>query len=108
MAEFFQQLLALTHKENSHRMYCWLCIFTVYSETAGYADTVYMYFLVQPHLVGYRYAKVEVNVSKPIVPFRETVVAPPKLDMVNENIQEQGAEVEEDKGVIQVSGFSTC
>ncbi|XP_015606637.1 elongation factor-like GTPase 1 [Cephus cinctus] len=34
-----------------------------------------------------RYAKVEVNVSEPIVPFRETVVPPPKLDMVNEVIE---------------------
>lgn len=36
-----------------------------------------------------RYAKVDVNVSEPIVPFRETVVPPPTVDMVNEAIQDQ-------------------
>ncbi|XP_005104612.1 elongation factor-like GTPase 1 [Aplysia californica] len=45
-----------------------------------------------------RYAKVEVNVSKPIVPFRETLTVPPKMDMVNETILEQGqADKEEDE-----------
>lgn len=38
-----------------------------------------------------RYAKVQINASKPIVPFRETVIEPPKVDMVNEVIQEQTA-----------------
>ncbi|RZF46487.1 hypothetical protein LSTR_LSTR007603 [Laodelphax striatellus] len=33
-----------------------------------------------------RYARVPVNVSEPIVPFRETIVPPPKVDMVNEAI----------------------
>ncbi|KFM68647.1 Elongation factor Tu GTP-binding domain-containing protein 1, partial [Stegodyphus mimosarum] len=33
-----------------------------------------------------RFAKIEVNVSAPIVPFRETIIPPPKLDMVNEAI----------------------
>ena len=32
------------------------------------------------------YAKVEVMVSSPIVPFRETIIDPPKIDMVNEEI----------------------
>ena len=36
----------------------------------------------------YRYAKVELNVSDPIVPFRETIITPPKVDMVNEVIQD--------------------
>ncbi|XP_032453197.1 elongation factor-like GTPase 1 isoform X2 [Nasonia vitripennis] len=36
-----------------------------------------------------RYAKVEINVSEPIVSYRETVVPPPKVDMVNEAIAEQ-------------------
>ncbi|XP_059152512.1 elongation factor-like GTPase 1 [Physella acuta] len=49
-----------------------------------------------------RYGKVEVNVSKPIVPFRETIVLPPKLDMVNESIQDQG-DKEEVNEIIQVS-----
>lgn len=39
-----------------------------------------------------RYAKVDINVSKPIVPFRETIVPPPKLDMVNEAIEKKAEE----------------
>ncbi|GFO11767.1 elongation factor tu GTP-binding domain-containing protein 1 [Plakobranchus ocellatus] len=50
-----------------------------------------------------RYAKVEVNVSKPIVPFRETVIVPPKTDMVNEDIQEQADEDEDEDDSIQAS-----
>ena len=37
----------------------------------------------------FRYAKVDVNVSKPIVPFRETIIPRPKVDRVNEAIQDQ-------------------
>lgn len=37
----------------------------------------------------FRYAKVAINASEPIVPFRETVVVPPTVDMVNEAIQDQ-------------------
>ena len=33
-----------------------------------------------------QYAKIEIKVSDPIVPFRETVVPPPKIDMVKEEI----------------------
>lgn len=33
-----------------------------------------------------RFAGIEINYSSPIVPFRETIVHPPKLDMVNELI----------------------
>ncbi|VDI73619.1 ribosome assembly protein 1 [Mytilus galloprovincialis] len=35
-----------------------------------------------------RYAKIELNVSEAIVPFRETIIIPPKVDMVNEVIQD--------------------
>lgn len=37
----------------------------------------------------YRFAKTEISVSKPIIPFRETVVRPPKVDMVNEELGRQ-------------------
>ncbi len=37
-----------------------------------------------------RYAKVPVLVSEPIIPFRETVVQPPTIDMANETINERG------------------
>ena len=40
-------------------------------------------------LYNFRYAKVKVTASAPIVPFRETIVPPPTVDMVNESIQEQ-------------------
>ncbi|XP_074650773.1 elongation factor-like GTPase 1 [Tubulanus polymorphus] len=39
----------------------------------------------------HRYAQIEINVSQAIVPFRETVVKPPKVDMVNEEIGIQGS-----------------
>lgn len=35
------------------------------------------------------YAKIEVTCSKPIVPFRETIIEPPKVDRVNEAIIKQ-------------------
>lgn len=35
-----------------------------------------------------RYAKIPLNVSPPIVPFRETIVSPPLTDMVNEVIHD--------------------
>lgn len=37
-----------------------------------------------------RYAKIEVHASSPIVPFRETIVPVPQVDMVNEAILDQG------------------
>lgn len=33
--------------------------------------------------------EIEFNISEPIVPFRETVIEPPKVDMLNETISEQ-------------------
>ncbi|XP_047140599.1 elongation factor-like GTPase 1 isoform X1 [Hydra vulgaris] len=33
-----------------------------------------------------RFAKIQIKSSEPIVPFRETIVIPPKVDMVNEQI----------------------
>ncbi|KAL0270767.1 UNVERIFIED_CONTAM: hypothetical protein PYX00_008065 [Menopon gallinae] len=47
-----------------------------------------------------RYAKVPINCSEPIVPFRETIVLPPKVDMVNEAIDSQAKNLNEDKIVI--------
>lgn len=35
------------------------------------------------------YAKIPITVSEPIVPFRETIVQPPKMDMTNEEIDSQ-------------------
>ncbi|XP_036787930.2 elongation factor-like GTPase 1 isoform X1 [Manis pentadactyla] len=36
-----------------------------------------------------RFAKMEISVSEPIIPFRETITKPPKVDMVNEEIGRQ-------------------
>ncbi|XP_029318489.1 elongation factor-like GTPase 1 [Cottoperca gobio] len=36
-----------------------------------------------------RFAKIEISASKPIIPFRETVVRPPRVDMVNEDLGHQ-------------------
>ncbi|XP_044044942.1 elongation factor-like GTPase 1 isoform X2 [Siniperca chuatsi] len=36
-----------------------------------------------------RFAKIDISASKPIIPFRETVVRPPKVDMVNEELGKQ-------------------
>ncbi|XP_075235749.1 elongation factor-like GTPase 1 [Lycorma delicatula] len=43
-----------------------------------------------------RYAKVPLNVSEPIVPFKETIVPPPTTDMVNEAIQNQNIPVKKE------------
>ncbi|KAJ8340377.1 hypothetical protein SKAU_G00350100 [Synaphobranchus kaupii] len=36
-----------------------------------------------------RFAKIQISASKPIIPFRETVIRPPKVDMVNEDLGRQ-------------------
>ncbi|XP_052752232.1 elongation factor-like GTPase 1 isoform X2 [Galleria mellonella] len=38
------------------------------------------------------YAKIPITVSEPIVPFRETIVEPPKIDMANEEIDAQNVD----------------
>uniref|UniRef100_T1JFT1 Ribosome assembly protein 1 n=1 Tax=Strigamia maritima TaxID=126957 RepID=T1JFT1_STRMM len=53
------------------------------------------------------FAKVEIKASKPIVPFRETIVAPPKLDMTNEMIETidgraKNNEDEDERGVVSM------
>lgn len=37
----------------------------------------------------HRFAKIEISVSEPIIPFRETITKPPRVDMVNEEIGRQ-------------------
>ncbi|KAK6475081.1 elongation factor-like GTPase 1 [Huso huso] len=36
-----------------------------------------------------RFAKIEISASEPIIPFRETIIRPPKMDMVNEDMGKQ-------------------
>lgn len=43
------------------------------------------------------YAKIPLTVSEPIVPFRETIVEPPKLDMTNEEIATQNIDLSTNK-----------
>ncbi|XP_064474853.1 elongation factor-like GTPase 1 [Ornithodoros turicata] len=45
-----------------------------------------------------RFAKIEIDVSDPIVPFRETVVEPPRVDMVNEAIEDKQPQKQANKG----------
>ncbi|KAJ6219779.1 hypothetical protein RDWZM_005591 [Blomia tropicalis] len=40
-------------------------------------------------LISFLPEDIEFNISEPIVPFRETIIEPPKVDMLNENISEQ-------------------
>ncbi|CAF4588432.1 unnamed protein product [Rotaria sp. Silwood1] len=35
------------------------------------------------------YARIEINVSAPIIPFRETIIPPPKVDFLNESLANQ-------------------
>ncbi|CAB4024121.1 Elongation factor Tu GTP-binding domain-containing 1, partial [Paramuricea clavata] len=46
-----------------------------------------------------RYANVKLKVSDPIIPFRETVVTPPTVDMVNEVIQNEPGNVQAGKNI---------
>ncbi|XKL67522.1 hypothetical protein PGB90_003013 [Kerria lacca] len=48
-----------------------------------------------------RYAKVPIIMSEPIVPFRETIVHPPKVDMVNEEIK-QVVKINDDESTVTV------
>lgn len=60
-----------------------------------------------------RYANIELHASSPIVPFRETIINPPKMDMVNEVIQDQPIktaktkEFEDDEEVIETGLVET-
>jgi len=47
------------------------------------------------------YAKCEVSVSDPIVPFRETIVEAPKMDMVNETIEEATHDNDDDTVTVE-------
>lgn len=57
-----------------------------------------------------RYANVDLKVSDPIIPFRETVVLPPRVDMVNEVIQSelQTGKIKEYKEVRNIISVSAC
>ena len=50
-----------------------------------------------------RFAGIEINASEPIVPFRETIVEPPKTDMVNEAIEERTEDPESNGGRVEVT-----
>uniref|UniRef100_A0A8C2Y3X3 Elongation factor-like GTPase 1 n=1 Tax=Capra hircus TaxID=9925 RepID=A0A8C2Y3X3_CAPHI len=45
--------------------------------------------LVTAGEVHLQFAKIQISVSEPIIPFRETITKPPKVDMVNEEIGKQ-------------------
>ncbi|XP_059060519.1 elongation factor-like GTPase 1 [Achroia grisella] len=47
-----------------------------------------------------QYAKIPISVSEPIVPFRETIVEPPKIDMANEEIDSQNIDSKKEEDPI--------
>ncbi|XP_064814133.1 elongation factor-like GTPase 1, partial [Oncorhynchus masou masou] len=53
------------------------------------------------------FAKIEISASKPIIPFRETVIRPPKVDMVNEDLGKQQKVKESDTLHLDPSGLVT-
>lgn len=58
---------------------------------------MFFYSLALPSCILIRrYAGIAINVSEPIVPFRETIIEPPKMDMVNEAIEGENVIVRKD------------
>ena len=45
----------------------------------------------------FSYARIEVNVSAPIIPFRETIIPPPKVDFLNESLANQQQQFKSNK-----------
>jgi ribosome assembly protein 1 len=45
----------------------------------------------------FRYARIEINVSAPIIPFRETIILPPKVDFLNESLANQHQQFKSNK-----------
>ncbi|UJR28421.1 hypothetical protein I4U23_009661 [Adineta vaga] len=43
------------------------------------------------------YARIEINVSAPIIPFRETIIPPPKVDFLNESLANQHQQMKSNK-----------
>ncbi|CAF2985970.1 unnamed protein product [Rotaria sp. Silwood2] len=43
------------------------------------------------------YARIEINVSAPIIPFRETIIPPPKVDFLNESLANQQQQFKSNK-----------
>lgn len=52
-----------------------------------------MYLFQTTFVYRNQYAKVQFKVSEPIVPFRETIINPPKIDMANEEIDSQNIDM---------------
>ena len=58
-----------------------------------------------------QFAKVKLDVSAPIVPFRETIIVPPKIDMVNEAISAENESLdakELDHVITMTTANKTC
>jgi ribosome assembly protein 1 len=52
---------------------------------------------MNPFFYLYRYGHVEINVSAPIIPFRETLIPPPKVDFMNESLVNQQQQFKSNK-----------
>ena len=63
------------------------------------ADAIKLKFISLHFEFIFRFAKIPITTSAPIVPFRETIVLPPKVDAVNEEITDinQRLKVEEEE-----------
>ena len=66
-----------------HHLHCIIFLFGSF-----YAILVMTFCYVSLEFVC-RFAKIQISVSEPIIPFRETITKPPKVDMVNEEIGKQ-------------------
>jgi len=58
-----------------------------HTQTRTHYLTAISQWLAYTCAVTCRYCCIAINVSEPIVPFRETIIEPPKHDMVNEAIE---------------------
>lgn len=57
----------------------------------------FLIFKNNSFLYFYRYANIEINVSAPIIPFRETIIPPPKVDFLNEALANQQQQFKSNK-----------
>jgi ribosome assembly protein 1 len=57
----------------------------------------FLYLKNNSFLYFYRYANIEINVSAPIIPFRETIIPPPKVDFLNEALANQQQQFKSNK-----------
>lgn len=65
-------------------------------------------YMITSFMYCFRYAKIPINVSEPIVPFRETIVPPPIVDMVNQAIEGQNTSQTKVRKYQILNDFNFC